>query len=113
MKKFFASCTVLAVIAACANSKPFDDDGGIPTPDASSVCTPGQVICGGACSDPKKDPDNCGACGNACKPGELCSMGACATSCAGSSTACGADGGARYCANLQSDNADCGACGIT
>src|SRR5581483_1580826 len=110
MRQFFVVCIFLT--AACANSKQFDDsDASLPDGGGTSACTPGQVICGGACSDPKKDPDNCGACGNACKQGELCSMGTCVTACAGGSTACGADGGMRYCANLQSDNSDCGACG--
>ncbi|MBU1258113.1 MAG: hypothetical protein KJ549_06400, partial [Alphaproteobacteria bacterium] len=33
------------------------------------------------CVNLKADNTNCGACGTACKPGEVCSTGKCAVSC--------------------------------
>ena len=59
-------------------------------------------------------------CGTLCAAGEICSNGACVLSCQQGLTKCtAADGGGvqdgglgkDYCANLQSDNANCGACG--
>jgi hypothetical protein len=35
------------------------------------------TCCNSACIDTSIDPDNCGACGNACQAGEFCSRGAC------------------------------------
>jgi hypothetical protein len=65
----------MGLAAGCSGPRNFDDDGGtIPTADAGS-CGVRQMLCGGACADVKKDHGNCGACGTACKVGELCSQG--------------------------------------
>ncbi len=66
------------------------------------------------CANTLTDNANCGSCGNQCEPGEACSSGQCTTTCQPNETLCGADtdaGAAPYCANLQSDNANCGCCG--
>ena len=41
------------------------------------VCPTGQTRCNGECVDLDTDPDNCGACGNACGAGEPCADGIC------------------------------------
>ena len=45
-------------------------------------------------------------CGRVCAAGEVCSQGACALSCGGGTTLCGA-----ACVNTQNDPRHCGACG--
>jgi hypothetical protein len=42
-----------------------------------SICAPGQTWCDPACVDLSSDSYNCGACGNVCEPGFVCSSGAC------------------------------------
>jgi hypothetical protein len=37
--------------------------------------------CGGVCVDTRYDPNHCGACGEACAEGTLCSDGACSVAC--------------------------------
>lgn len=76
------------------------------------TCPADQVYCGGACVDPATNDDYCGATadcqgvnqGEQCDTGESCQAGACA--CAPGYQDCG--GG--VCADLESDNANCGAC---
>lgn len=41
------------------------------------VCAPGYFECDFLCVDPGSDPQNCGSCGLACHPGEVCSRGRC------------------------------------
>jgi len=92
----------------------------------ASTCTAGQQLCpveGGApyCASTQTDNANCGACGNACGAGLVCSGGTCGSSCGQGETLCtpgadggsdgGAEAGAPYCANTQTDNANCGVCG--
>lgn len=52
----------------------------------SASCVPGQVTCGGRCSDVSTDPKNCGACGKVCGGGQSCRNGLCATT---TSAVCG------------------------
>jgi hypothetical protein len=69
------------------------------------VCPSGETACGNTCFALHRDPTNCGACGHACGPLEVCTDGACG--CAPDVTACG--GGA--CADLRIDPQNCGTCG--
>ena len=87
-----------------------------------NTCANGQTFCGGDsgapyCASTKTDNANCGGCGIVCGTGQVCDNGACASSCgggdAGTDTLCTPEGGAPYCANTTTDNANCGACGIT
>lgn len=75
-----------------------------PPPDAS--CPAGFSSCNGACVALKTDPDNCGACGNACAVNAICRDGSCRAICSAGETLCG-----NTCANTRSDPANCGACG--
>jgi len=86
-------------------------------------CQPSETLCtsdagagdagAGApyCANTQTDNANCGACGNVCPQGQVCTKGACTTSCQPNETLCTPDGGAAYCANTQSDEANCGSCG--
>ena len=77
-----------------------------PSPEAGLNCGDGAQVCGGACTSLAHDVTNCGACGNVCKAGEVCSSGKCATSCGGGTTQCG-----TACVTTGTDGANCGACG--
>ncbi len=73
---------------------------------APKTCVANELLCGTACIDSATDPANCGACGAACKPGEVCGSGACALTCSGNSKQCG-----QSCFDTQVDPANCGGCG--
>ncbi len=81
-------------------------------------CAVAQVNCGGTCIDPYTNRSHCGAtgtctgadAGEACSEGQLCSVGACAQSCSTGWTVCPANA-PTYCADLQHDSNNCGACG--
>ncbi len=64
------------------------------------------TVCGTACTDTQLDPANCGACGKACEAGQVCTEGACATTCPTAQTLCGS-----ACADTAVDPANCGTCG--
>jgi hypothetical protein len=51
------------------------------------------------------DNANCGACGNACSAGQLCSAGVCVTSCGSGQTSC-----SGVCRSLATDPDACGSC---
>jgi len=72
---------------------------GLDPAGACETCGVGQL-----CIDLAADPDNCGACGNACPATSSCIDGTC--TCPGSESICNAS-----CVNLLSDPANCGACG--
>jgi hypothetical protein len=44
------------------------------------TCPPTLFDCAGTCVDPSSDPQNCGGCGIACSPGQVCEQGACVDS---------------------------------
>jgi hypothetical protein len=75
-------------------------------------CVTGQTLCDdGKCHDLNLDEQNCGACSTSsvdksCAAGQVCLGGACKLSCQAGLTEC-----TGTCANLQSDNDNCGACG--
>ena len=72
----------------------------------TSGCPGGTVACRGACVNLQSDPANCGKCGVACKPGDVCTAGQCRVGCPAGTTAC-----SGACVNLSSDSNNCGSCG--
>jgi len=87
-----------------------------------TTCGSAQTFCGGDggpayCASTQTDNSNCGACGVTCAAGESCQSGACKDACVASDggveTLCTPDAGAPYCANLATDNANCGTCGVS
>src|SRR5579883_1162373 len=87
----------------------------------SNACGGGETLCqpdGGApyCANTGSDNQNCGMCGNMCGNGQVCQGGSCQNGCVapdgGSETLCAPEGGAPYCANTESDNDNCGGCGV-
>jgi hypothetical protein len=87
----------------------------------ASSCAMPTTKCGMACVNTQTDRTNCGMCGTTCQAGEICNAGKCEISCQQGLTKCPAvvvdggmpDGGfpGDNCANLQTDNNNCGACG--
>jgi hypothetical protein len=77
------------------------------TVDGGNACPSYQTSCGGACIPTSNDPNNCGGCGMACTGADVCSAGACASSCLPGLFACD-----RACADLANDNDHCGDCAI-
>lgn len=96
-----AIATPMAVVSACD----------APGPATSTQCFTGEVKCASACVVVSVDRNNCGACGNACAAGQVCSAGHCGGTCPQGAQACPGDGGDLYCASVETDNANCGACG--
>ncbi len=97
----FGGCEGSAVVG-------ISGDGGM---DASLdvSCSAGQSACSGACVDTRGSALHCGACGNACSPGNLCVNGACMPSCPGMQTLCNGN----LCVSTGTDRAHCGRCGNT
>lgn len=69
------------------------------------ACAEGLTRCGEGCYDVESDPNNCGACFNACQSGQVCDQKACASACSGGKTNC-----SGACVDLQSDPWHCGDC---
>jgi hypothetical protein len=75
----------------------------------------GEQCCFGSCVDQESDESNCGACGNACDPGEICCGGDCvvsnASNCGQGCNEC--DSGDLCCAGscVASNAANCNECG--
>ena len=103
----FGFAGVLAMLAAtfgaCSGSGEGTDAGADAT---GPSCGSGSMLCGSSCVALATDNANCGACGKACKAGEVCSQGACATTCGGGTSQCGST-----CNDTQVDPNNCGACG--
>jgi len=70
----------------------------------SELCPAGQQLCDSRCVDLQQSNQHCGACGNACGGGAICS-GAAGCVCPNGLTFC-----AGECVNPSSDASHCGAC---
>jgi hypothetical protein len=90
-------------------------DGGVVPRDAGDAgmtdggprgCGLGELECMGVCVDGLSDPANCGACGNHCDVGEVCSDGVCGASCTPPRRIC--DG---RCVDVTWNPDHCGSCG--
>ena len=79
-----------------------DATGGAPV---TLVCTSPLIACGEACVDLTSDATNCGACGAVCESGEVCSTGACQSTCLPGLSSCG-----QSCVDLSTSIFHCGAC---
>ena len=133
MRRFARFLLAAAVVAAggCSDGKPapwVDPCGGAC--QAGEVCWAGtcqpDAACAApfkacpysddalGCTDPRKDPYNCGGCGVQCLGGR-CLNGVCrsdSNTCAGAGlTECASADGYTYCAYVDNDPFDCGACG--
>jgi hypothetical protein len=121
-----------------SNGDASKNDGSSSGDASGGGCAADQTTCGGECVSTSRDTANCGSCGHACASDEVCSAGTCAITCSSGLTMCsgvanippvvdaGADAGdasadsgavdagirAPYCANLVSENDNCGACGF-
>ena len=77
-----------------------------------AVCAEGNSDCcpagrrGEVCTNLASDASNCGECGSACPPGDVCTDGDCGCPIAGDTNCSG------VCTDLQTDPVNCGACGI-
>jgi hypothetical protein len=45
--------------------------------DETPACPPPLIVCGGVCTNPDTDRENCGACGNECTTPAYCEQGSC------------------------------------
>jgi hypothetical protein len=98
---------VSLVLAACSKSAPdvavVSISGGACIGDACR-CADTLVTCGDYCFDTQTDEQNCGGCGQACLPSQICGEGACV--CAEAQVLCG-----ESCVDTANDTRNCGSCG--
>ena len=111
-----ALSVLTALLIGCSSNKP-------TVGQQNLTCEPAQTLCnldagGGAggpyCANLQTENANCGECGHPCAAGAVCNNGHCDLTCVTDETLCGADadaGTTPYCANLLTDNANCGCCG--
>ncbi|MFO0653229.1 MAG: hypothetical protein U0326_43820, partial [Polyangiales bacterium] len=111
----FTACDGTAVVGGIAPP----DATFLDTPDAADaglVCPSPLAACGGRCTDPRTDRENCGACGRFCGAANVCQNGACVPDCTAGETLCmtaatGDAGASLRCVSLQTSRENCGACG--
>ncbi|MEZ4269818.1 MAG: hypothetical protein R3F39_25955, partial [Myxococcota bacterium] len=85
--------------ADAANDSLADAD--VPEPS----CPVYHKLCGGICVNTTVNPLHCGACDEACDPGQVCSGGTCSSECLPGLLACG-----QTCVDPLTDPAYCGGC---
>jgi hypothetical protein len=116
-----SNCGACGVVCAqgtyCAEGRCIE---GAPPPPS---CDPPMLTCmhpdfGLYCTDPARDPHNCGGCGNLCPPNTYCGEGRCIEGtpppppCDPPMLKCTAEGGFTYCTDPARDPGNCGGCGI-
>ncbi len=104
MRSFVTSFLGTLLVSLAAGCGGASDPG--TTTGGGTGCPAGTVACSSGCSALVSDPLNCGACGNVCSNGLVCSSNQCSTSCAAGQTACGAG-----CTDPLTDPNNCGTCG--
>lgn len=102
------TATATATTAPTETATPEPTATPTPTPEPEILCAAPLVECGGVCVDPQVDTGNCGACGNACALGQVCTDGVCQflQACLSPQVFCGG-----VCVDLSSDPNNCGSCG--
>jgi hypothetical protein len=72
---------------------------------SNPACTnAAEILCSGACVDPKSSEQHCGGCGKVCANGQQCENSSCV--CTGGQALC-----SNACVNTSTDEQNCGACG--
>ena len=71
-------------------------------------CSYPSEVCNGTCTDVTSDSNNCGSCGVACGPGNMCSMSTCVLGCTAPLVSC-----KGVCVDTGGDPANCGGCGVS
>ena len=89
---------------------------GQPGQPGYTCCPVGQSCCNGSCVDLQSNPQNCGACDQACGATQTCENGKCICIAGGEACGNGCCGVGEACCNgacvdLRTDSQDCGACG--
>ncbi|MSP26359.1 MAG: hypothetical protein EXR75_14630 [Myxococcales bacterium] len=105
--------------AACNGGKEVVGGGNGGSTGAAPLGCPGELLkCGTSCVDARVDPANCGACGEACADGEVCSQGGCGLTCLGGTTKCDVapegspdEPPVTLCIDTAVDADHCGGCG--
>ena len=97
--RFGLVALALIFAAACGDdTPPAHPDLGVDLlkPDAKQ-CGVGTTLCGGKCVKTDSDNDNCGACGDKCKVGQVCGAGSCGLYCPSGQKKCGGEIGRASC----------------
>jgi hypothetical protein len=102
---------------------PLDETGDTTLPEVAAEvgpdtgCPPGEAFCGGKCIPTYNDVDNCGGCGTKCpdatNAARTCAASTCGFSCNAGKGDCDGIKSNGCETDVQSDTANCGACGKT
>ncbi len=124
------TCQDLPCDPACAEGEVCDVGSATCQCAGGASCGASETCCTDGCQDTQNDPMNCGGCGVACPPGQVCTEGGCGAvpcdppcgpglTCNDGVCGCGTGGPctagqsccAGVCVDTQSSTANCGSCG--